>query len=67
MRTDTKLRREAEALTLTDRATMDGLFAPNARMQSPNGQRTFEVNATPEALLLWQRAGWIVSWLKDSQ
>ena len=67
MRTDTKLRREAEHLTLTDRAAMDGVHVPNAIIQSPSGKKTLKVNATPEALAVWERFGWKWRWLKDGE
>jgi len=68
MRTDHKQRQEAEQLTLFGQGEISGNpGTPNALLISPNGERTIEVDATPEALLQWARAGWMWRWLKDNK
>ena len=64
---DTKLRREAEHLTLVDRANSDGIWPRNAVITSPSGTQTIKVNATLEALQLWQKAGWTWRWLRNGE
>lgn len=45
----------------------DGIWKPNAIIQSPKAKRCIKVNATPEALEVWRNYGWVCRWLKDGE
>lgn len=67
MKRDTKLKQEAEQLTLTGLEINGSANVPNAIIKSPTGTRIIKVNATPEALEMWKRAGWKWRWIMQEE
>lgn len=67
MKYDKKQKQEAEQLTLTGLEITGTPHVMNAVITSPNGQRIIEVNATPEALVVLERAGWTWRWLHQEK